>query len=68
MIHSPLIIYIQVSAHMQTVLYAAESTLTQKHNSGTELAQAWTVALCPIVFAGPVAEHNKVFTLRHFSE
>lgn len=38
------------------------------HNTGTVLAQTRTVALCPIEFAGPVAEHNKVFTLRHFSE
>lgn len=54
--------------HTHAGMHAPTSTFTQKHNTGTVLAQTWTVALCPIEFAGPVAEHNKVFTLRHFSE
>lgn len=31
------------------------------------LAQTWTITCCPIEFAGPVAKHNEVFTLRHSS-
>lgn len=46
-------------------MYTPVSTFTQKHNTGSVQAQTQTVALCAIEFAGPVAEHNRVFTLRH---
>lgn len=66
---SPFMIYSLLIKHTamctQTGMYAPISTFTQKHN--TVLASTRTIALCPVEFACPVAEHNKVFTLRHFS-
>lgn len=57
--------YKYLHAH-KTGMNACASTFTEKHNTDTQ-AQTWSVALCPIEFAGPVAEHNEVFTLRHSS-
>lgn len=51
----------QVPAHKHRRGYTFIRTNT---NTDTR-DQTRTTALCPIDFAGPVAEHNEVFTLRH---